>query len=275
MPPHKNFAENIFRCNNPYGASREDRVSCVKNLKNPSGTEVLYWVGCTASLRVPEVAKSTTKILEEANVDYTILGVDEGCCGGILKRTGFTSEFKKVAEKTAKTVEKTGCGRLITSCAGCYRTFKKDYPETIKSFKVEPVHMVEVLADLVYNGRLRLKDFPKTITYHDPCHIGRHLGLYSQPRKAIQAIPKAKFVEMERSMEEARCCGAGGGVRGAFKNLTVAIASERIRDAERVKADVLVTACPFCLLNLKDAAKQVNSKLEILDITELFARLIV
>ena len=271
MPPHKNFVESVQKYGNPYKSPKKERISWAEGLKIPEKGSVLYWVGCTASLRVPGVARSTIKILEKTGVDYTCLGEHEECCGSVMKRTGFGEEFEKIVEEVTETIRKTGCEKLVLSCAGCYRTFKKDYPD----FGVEPIHIVELLAEFVGSGKIKLREFPKTVTYHDPCHIGRHIGLYKQPREVIQVIPKVNFVEMDRNREEARCCGAGGGVRGAFQNLTLAIASERINDAKEVGAEVLVTACPFCLINLRDAVQKTGSKLEVLDITELFAQLIV
>jgi len=169
-------------------------------------------------------------------------------------------------------IKKLGVEKVIFSCAGCYRTFKKDYPAHGVELGFEVQHISEFLADLVKEGKISFKELDLSVTYHDPCHLGRHLGVYQAPRNVIQAIPKVKLVEMYRNRFNAWCCGAGGGVKSGYKDLALETADERIAEAKETGTKVLVTACPFCELNLKDAVKAKQENLEILDLTELLLK---
>ena len=172
-------------------------------------------------------------------------------------------------EANVKAVKKLGIKKLIFTCAGCLRMFKEEYPKHLEvGFETE--HLVQFLA----KQNLKLKPFPKRITYHDPCHLGRHLKIYDEPRKVISMIPEAKYVELTESKESARCCGGGGGVRAADPKAAQRIASRRVRAASEV-ADLIVTACPFCVSNLKLGKEIIKVDVEIKDIAELVDELLV
>jgi heterodisulfide reductase subunit D len=134
------------------------------------------------------------------------------------------------------------------------------------------VHITQLVAELIDSGKLRPeKGIEGSVTYHDPCHLGRHTGIYEEPRKILESIPGIKLVEMERTRDEARCCGAGGGVKTAFPELSQKIADLRVKDAESTGADMLVTSCPFCYQSLKSAIETKGSSLRMMDILELLA----
>ncbi len=140
-------------------------------------------------------------------------------------------------------------------------------------FKV--VHTSELMAELIKEGRLKLlKEVPETVTYHDPCHLGRHAGIYEQPREVLKAIPAIKFVEMSKNRENALCCGAGGGVKAGFPDFAMQAAMRRLEEAQDVGAESIVSACPFCAHNLKDAIRESGSQLKFYDLTELIAKTI-
>jgi fumarate reductase (CoM/CoB) subunit B len=166
-------------------------------------------------------------------------------------------------------VKKLGVKRLIFTCAGCLRMFKEQYPKYVE-VPFETEHLVQFLA----RQNLKLKPFPKRITYHDPCHLGRHLKIYDEPRKVIGMIPEAKFVELAENKETARCCGGGGGVRSADPQAAQRIASRRVRSASEI-ADVIVSSCPFCVSNLRFGNEIVKVDIEIKDIAELVDDLLV
>ncbi|MBC7109780.1 MAG: (Fe-S)-binding protein [Archaeoglobi archaeon] len=231
------------------------------------GERTLYYAGCMASYRVPSIAKATAKVLEAGGIDFEVLGEGERCCGSVLLRTGQRDAFEKVARENAEILQKYD--RIITTCAGCYRTFKFDYPEFF-DINAEILHTTEIVAELLREGRLKVSPMKTKIIYHDPCHLGRHSGVYEPPREILSMIPGAELVEFERSREESLCCGAGAGVRSAFPELSRRIASQKVREAENKGADLIVSACPFCEYNLRDASERVR----VADILELISELV-
>lgn len=220
---------------------------------------MIYFRGCVAREKLNNIADTTEKILKHAGIDYKVLE-NETCCGSFLLRTGFTSDAKEVMENTLKEIREE---KIITSCAGCYKTFKKDYKE-ILGVELDVVHTSQLFNDLIKDGKVEPLFLDKKVTYHDPCHLGRHLEEYDAPREILDNI--SNLVEMDRNKEKSRCCGAGGGVRAAFPEITENIAKMRIKDAEDVKAEVLVTSCPFCILNLRSVSKDGT---KILDLSEI------
>ncbi|HEX3014732.1 MAG TPA: (Fe-S)-binding protein [Methanobacterium sp.] len=220
---------------------------------------MIYFRGCVAREKLKSIAEATEKILNDAGIDYEILD-NETCCGSFLLRTGFASDAEEIMKNTLK---KIGEERVITSCAGCYKTFKNDYKE-ILGVEVDVVHTSQLFNELIKEGKIEPPFLDKTVTYHDPCHLGRHLEEYDAPREVLNKM--TNLVEMERNKEKSRCCGAGGGVRAAFPEITEDIAKMRIKDAEDVKAEILVTSCPFCILNLRSVSKDDN---KILDLSEI------
>lgn len=220
---------------------------------------MIYFRGCVAREKLNEIAEATEKILKHAGIEYRVLE-NETCCGSFLLRTGFASDAEEVMKNTLKDI---GEETIITSCAGCYKTFKKDYKE-ILGVELDVVHTSQLFNDLIKNKKIEPIFLDKTVTYHDPCHLGRHLEEYDAPREILDEI--SNLVEMERNKEKSRCCGAGGGVRAAFPEITENIAKMRIKDAEDIEAEILVTSCPFCILNLRSVSKD-NKKIR--DLSEI------
>jgi len=244
-------------------------------MKLPEKAKVMYWVGCMASYYVQDTAITTVKVLKYANVDFTILGTEEGCCGSVLLRTGQRDPVvNQYAKENIGRISARGVETLITSCAGCFRTFHEDYPEIVGDLPFEVLHTSEYIERLIKDGSLKFEEeLPIRVTFHDPCHLGRHVGVYDAPRNVIKAIPRLELVEMANCREESRCCGAGGGLRSAFRELSIAIAANRLKtDALPTGAKALVTPCPFCVLNFEDAADAYGIGIEILDLTELVCR---
>ena len=189
-----------------------------------------------------------------ANVDYHILD-DEKCCGSVLLRTGFEDEAKK---QIAKNTEVFGDETILTSCAGCYKTLLQDYEG------LDVIHISELLAILIDEGRLKFNKKDLDVTYHDSCHLGRHCKVFDEPREAIESV--ANLIEMENIKENSLCCGAGGGVKSAYPQIASELAEARISQAKDTNCDILITPCPFCKLNLKDYG------LEVLDLTEFLIK---
>ncbi|HWQ21046.1 MAG TPA: heterodisulfide reductase-related iron-sulfur binding cluster [Methanotrichaceae archaeon] len=219
----------------------------------PEKADYVYFAGCLSSYRYPESASRTFEVLRRFGA--TVLR-DEKCCGSPLIRTGFPAA-RFVDHNTAQ-IESTGAHTVITGCAGCYATLKKDYP---KSFKVQSIP--EFLADRI--PELGLKRLDLTVSYHDPCHLGRYHHVYEQPRQVIEAICNLK--EMKSSREKSRCCGGGGGVRAGYKDLSLRMAKRRLKDVPE-GVDYIITSCPLCIRNLNDAGGKA------MDLLDLVARAI-
>lgn len=256
---------------NPYGERSEERSSWLPpDLKVPEEAEVLYFVGCTSAYRRPEMALATVKLLKAADVDFTMLGVNEPCCGSVLLRVGYIDLAKRQAERISTQLERKKVRTVVTSCAGCYRTFKKDYPRSLGRFEYEALHISEFLLRLIEQGKLRpVRQVNLSVTYHDPCHLGRHSGIYEEPRKLLETLVGLRLIEMENNRRYSKCCGAGGGVLSAFPNFALNVAKKRIREAEDVGAEALVTACPFCKTNLAKSADVKRSSIRVYDISEI------
>ena len=263
LPRHKRLVESVLQHGNPYGEERSVAQALgQKKRKARTG----YFVGCTAAYRNQSIALSALSILNKLGEDCTI--VDEQCCGSVLQRIGLDEDVALgLMERNVKAIAELEVDEVVFSCAGCYRTFKEEYPKHVDlDFKVQ--HISEFLA----SKKIELAPLQKKITYHDPCHLGRHSGVYDSPRQLLSRIPKAEFQEMPRHKETARCCGGGGGVRSAYPELSGAIAARRVDEASF--ADVLVTTCPFCVSNLRAGREGCGGKVDIKDLVEVLDPLI-
>jgi heterodisulfide reductase subunit D len=248
---------------------------------------IVYFAGCMATFREKEIAKTTIELLKKLNVEFSMLGSEEWCCGSVMLRSGNLDVAKQMIEHNVKAIKDLGTDTVVTSCAGCYRTIKQDYPKYLGELGFKVLHTPEFVLEFIESGKLKFKpytdgnygsDSSKTtrITYHDPCHLGRHMNIFDPPRKVLQAIEGLELVEMARSRENARCCGSGGGVASAYRDLSEEMADVRISDAIAVSADILTSACPFCTYALKSAAKRANllDKLKVIDFSELLMKVI-
>ena len=274
LSKHREIEESIINQSNPYKESPADRRSLFGDRTFPETAETVYFVGCTSSYREKEIAQTTVELLDRTQVDFTILP-DEQCCGSVLLRLGRKRVFNVLTKKNITAIKKTGASAIVTACAGCYRTWKVDVPEAGHKYDFEVLHITEFLDRLIQDGQVSF-EAPKelTVTYHDPCHLGRHAEVYEAPRRVIESVKRVKLVEMETNKRYAHCCGSGGGVKGSYGELADQIAADRIREAEATDADLLVTACPFCHRGLEDGAKSIDSKLPVLDLPQFLSSLV-
>jgi len=272
------IAEKIMEYDNPYEEDRDLKRDWVKEVgfDVPSTGELLYYTGCTAGIRLSNIAKSAAKILKEANINFAVLE-EEPCCGSVMLRTGIVEDAKKNARKLEEVMRNSGAKRIVVTCAGCLKTLRDDYPK-LGAELPEVLHVTQVLKEIVQRKKLKLKTKKGTmkVTYHDPCHLSRAAGVYDDPREIIKAIPGVELVEMETNREAAMCCGAGGGLRSYDVELSKRMAADRVRSAEEIGARIIATACPFCLLNLDDAVKTAGYEgtIQIKDIAELLSEAI-
>ncbi len=275
LASHAQMNDALVQQGNPYGRDNAEKGGWTSQLdfpvKNASKekADVLYFVGCTAALTpargLQDVAVATAKVFHKLGVDFAILGAQELCCGSVALRTGNKPAFTQIANKNVQLMKKTGVKKIVTSCSGCYRTLKKDYGTRLEG--IEIVHTVEFLRDFMREKGTPLRKLPLKTTYHDPCHLGRHLGIYAAPREILARI--STLAEMEATREGARCCGAGGGVKKAFPELSLAMAKKRVDEASRTGAQVLVSTCPFCFRNLGDAIDDLHAPIAMRDLVEL------
>ncbi|MFX1369350.1 MAG: (Fe-S)-binding protein [Promethearchaeota archaeon] len=266
VPKHIEIEESIINEANPYMEPSEHRLLLFKDREFPQRAEVVYFVGCTSSFREKEISYSTVQLLEKLNIDFTVMR-EEKCCGSVLLRLGRSKVFKELSRHNIEAVKATGAKVVITACAGCFRTWKIDVPEAGLDYDFKVLHVAEFLDNLVRNEKVAFElPEPVRVTYHDPCHLGRHSEVYEAPRRVIQSVTNVELVEMETNKRYAHCCGAGGGVKGTHAELAKDVAVDRIEEAEATGADYLITACPFCFRALRDGARAANSKLEILEL---------
>jgi Fe-S oxidoreductase len=280
LPAHRKLADNIAIQMNIYGEDKSMRAGWLPEGVEISDSEILFFAGCTASYRVNEIAESAARIFSFLGVEFNYLGVDEVCCGSTLLRTGQRERAKKLVHRNIKLWEDNRIESVITACSGCYRTFAIDYPRLCEDerldFNFEILHLSQFLEREV-GGAIK-NDMEKLVgkaSYHDPCHLGRHSGIYDEPRKLIRTCG-LELLEMEHSRENSLCCGAGGGVRAQFRDLSLEIANLRLKEALELGVDYLVSCCPFCKMHLSHAKNVFfkNEKTEILDISELVARVL-
>ena len=257
LPKHEKMCENILEYHNPFGEKKS--VEETLGLK-PHPAEVAYFAGCTATYRTVKTAKASISILKKLGVDFTTL--DEVCCGSVMQRVGWPEkDVVALMKRNVDAITKLGVKTLVLSCAGCYRMFKKEYPKFVK-VPFEVLHMTEFLS----RQKLNLKPLGDVVvTYHDPCHLGRHCDVYDAPRAIIAQFPGVNFKEMKYNRQFSHCCGGGGGVRSAFPQEAAEIANTRLDEADF--ADMVITTCPFCVTNL--ASQIGDRKMQVVDLTEL------
>lgn len=221
---------------------------------------MIYFRGCVVRDKLPDIENATEAILDKADIKYRVLE-NEGCCGSFLLRTGFKEDALEVMRKNLEDIKDE---KIVVSCAGCYNTLKNDYKELL-GIELDIVHTSQLFRDLIKEGKLKPEKTDLKIFYHDPCHLGRHCGEYQAPREVIENV--AWLVDSEREKENSRCCGAGGGVKSAYPETALKLARRRIQDVGETEAELLVTACSFCILNLISANN--NDHLKIIDLSEL------
>lgn len=265
---------------NPFGEERKNRADWAKGLSVKTfteGMEILYFPGCYPSYdpRMQRVARATVNILNTAGVDFGILGQKESCCGESIRKTGDEELFKRLARENIKTLIDNGVKKIVVSSPHCYHTFKNEYPEFMVNFEV--IHSSQYLFELIDEGRLEItKEYRKDITYHDPCYLGRHNGIYDEPREVLKKVPGLELDEMPDSRENSLCCGGGGGRIWMETPKGERFSDLRLEQAIGVGAKVLATCCPYCITNFEDSRVNMEYEgvLEIKDITEIIQEVI-
>jgi glycolate oxidase len=262
---------------NPWCMPRSARGKWAKGLKlrdaQKEKAEVLLFVGCTMSLN-PELAERARKaaaVLKAAGVDFGILGSAEPCCGSVQKRIGETDLAAEIIASNTKLFNSLGCTTIVTLCAGCCNMLKTEHALTEEKLAPKVYHLAEYLARLVRDKKIAFtKEQHMTVAYHDPCHLGRHMGVFNPPRDILKALPGITLVERPATREHTICCGAGGGMR-LFDGGAMAadMGREGLLAARAAGAQGIVSACPFCETNLAAAAQGMDTAMPVYDIIDL------
>jgi len=286
VSPVRAIRASLIAEGNPLTEERKKRADWAEGLSVKTFTEemeVLYFPGCYLCYdpRLKKVAVATANILNSAKVAFGVLGSKENCCGESIRKTGDEETFIRLARENIKTFIDSGVKKILVSSPHCYHTFKNEYPEFMVNFEV--VHISQYLLELINEGRLELnKECSKKVTYHDPCYLGRHNGIYDEPREVLNKINGLELNEMLESRVDSLCCGGGGGRIWMETPKGERFSDLRIEQAIEVGVEVLVTACPYCITNFEDSrltledseATEIKDIPEIRDITEIIQEVI-
>ena len=275
--------ESVHKHGNPWGKPRNKRTDWIKEL--PDSLKIkdfsqgeragyLLFVGCAASFdpRIQEIAKALTYNLHRAGIDFGILGNEEQCCGNEIRGMGEIGLFEELRQMNIEKFETYGIKQIITSCPHGFNVLKNEYPQD--NFTV--AHGTQLLARCLEEGKLPFeKEIKNVVTYHDPCFLGKQNGIFDEPRALLRAIPGLTLKELDRSRERSLCCEGGGGRMWveASSDSGPRLAEIRVKDAIELGTEILVTACPLCVLTLEDAVKTSGheEKIRVMDVMELVA----
>jgi len=270
---------NLEGANNPWGMQQSERADWTNALDfevpvmNGTAPEYLYWVGCAGSFdeRARKISQAVARVLRKAGVDFAILGPRELCTGDPARRMGNEYLFQMLAEQNVETMNGAGVRTVIVNCPHCFNTLRNEYPAYGGEYQV--LHHTQLFERLIEQGRLRpTEQVEALLTYHDPCYLGRHNGVYGEPRKVLDAVPGLRTVEMHRHRERAFCCGAGGARMWMEEPAGKRINAERTDEAAATGADTLGVACPYCLIMLDDGTKAKGGDLQVLDVAQIVDR---
>jgi Fe-S oxidoreductase len=263
LPAHQKAANNVSEYHSIFGPRPGKKV---KTAREKQQAEVLYFPGCQTNRKARSIGKTTTGLLTKLGIDFAILE-DDACCGYPMYDIGQMEAAGKAAGYVLDRIKEYQPQVVLTTCIGCYRALTNVYPNELGlEVGVEVQHTHDFFPSLT-DGKLR--EVARKVTFHDPCIMGRHMGVYDEPRSLIASIPGVELVEMYSNREHALCCGGGGGVLGAFDDIAGLVAVERLQQAAAAGAEQVVTSCPTCVVNLKRAVKKARVDLNVSDIVEL------
>ncbi len=268
--------ENLDESHNVFGEDNEERAEWVEDIPDAPDhryirdrAELVYFTGCVSSFfpLAQQIPIALVKILDAARVDFTLLGEDEWCCGFPLLGAGLGDQLEGLIANNIAAVKAKGAKQVIFACPSCYRMWQEYYPR-----EFEITHVTEFLWGLIKSGRLLLQGLDLTVTYHDPCDLGRGSGEYDAPRDIIRSIPGIRFVELTNNRENCKCCGGGGNLEMIDSGLTADIAKAKIDEVLHTGAEAVVTACQQCVRTMATYTRRNKISLEVMDIVQLIQK---
>jgi len=270
--------ENISGSHNVFDEDNEERVDWVEDLRNPpehgyvkDKADVVYFTGCVASYfpMAQKIPMALSEVFEAAKVDFTLLAEEEWCCGFPLLGAGLRDHLQDLIEHNIAAVQAKGARKVVFACPSCFQMWREHYPHDFEIY-----HVTQYLSELITSGQLPLKNLDLTVTYHDPCDLGRGSQEYDAPRQVIEAIPGVRLVEMAHTRENCLCCGGGGNLEMIDSNLSGDIAKAKIDEVMETGAQAVITACQQCVRTMATYARRNKLSLEVLDIVQLVKRAI-
>lgn len=278
----RTLGQNILNTHNISADDNSQRLLWSENLPRVpegldrrTGAHTLYFVGCVSSLfpMTYGIPQAFVQILEAAEEDFTCLGGEEWCCGYPLLAAGMIAQAEDTIDHNLSQLREIGARRVVTTCPACYHMWKHFYPEIVgDEIGVEVVHATELLAQLLEEGRVKLKAVPRQVTYHDPCDLGRKNDLYEAPRRVLGSIPDLVLREMPDNRQDALCCGGGGNVETFNPDLVGDLSQRRLAQALGTEAQAIVSACPQCERTLTAEARREKARVRVMDVVELVWR---
>jgi Fe-S oxidoreductase len=239
-----------------------------EKISSAGGGNTLYYPGCLTKYVSVDIEKNYQAIFRKSRIDFIQLKEIEQCCGSPVYNAGYAEDFRNLIKKNLQVFKEHNVTKIITNCPACYKVFSKDYPENSREWNIKAEHATIVIWNAVKNGKLKVKKcFSEEITYHDPCHLGRHCGIYEEPREILKAIGFS-IKEMANNREDALCCGGGGGLKTNQPAISNRIADMRIKQAEETGVKKMLTTCPLCYHQLKENCKN----LEVYELSEVLIK---
>lgn len=272
------IGENVAESHNVFDEDNEERAEWVEDLRDPPDdgyirdqAEVVYFTGCVASYfpMAQQIPLALSQVLDKAEVDFTLLGEDEWCCGFPLMGAGLRDRTKDLIEHNISVVKAKGAQKVVFACPSCYQMWREHYPPEFELY-----HVTQYLNELISTCRLPIKQMDMTVTFHDPCDLGRGSREYSAPREVIRSIPGIKLVELKHNRENCLCCGGGGNLEMIDAGLSGDIAADKIQEVLDTGADAVVTACQQCVRTITTFVRRNKIKLDVLDIVQLVQKTI-
>ncbi len=268
--------DNLAEAHNVFAEDNEERADWVEDMDDPPDdgyiretADIVYFTGCTSAYfpLAQKIPMALAEIMDRSGVNFTLLGEDEWCCGFPMLGAGLKDMFQTFMAHNLAAVREKGAKEVLFSCPSCYSMWEEHYPDTFKK-----THASQFLIDLIRKGRVPLKELDLTVTYHDPCDLGRGTRVFDEPREVIRAIPGIRFVELPNTRENCVCCGGGGNLEMVDAKLSARIADQKIQEILSTGADAVVTSCQQCVRTMMTFVRRNKVRLDVLDITQLIRR---
>jgi len=268
--------DNLEESHNVFAEDNEERADWVEDMRHAPDhgylkdrAEVVYFTGCTAAYfpLAQKIPMALAEILEVSGVDFTLLGEEEWCCGFPLLGAGLTDMFQDFVDHNLGAVREKGAKEVLFACPSCYQMWREYYPHESKI-----THATQFLITLMKDKRVPLREVPMTVTYHDPCDLGRGARVFDEPREVICSIPGVKLVELPRNRENCQCCGGGGNLEMIDATLSTEIARQKIDEILGTGAQAVITSCQQCVRTMTTYVRRNKVSIEVMDITELVHR---